>query len=1096
MADMSKVKLPDNSVYNLRDDRFIYEKSVSASNVATFSDGADNVPLKSLTLDINPVQSLNGYDKPWAGGAGKNKFDKGAVSSISDYTDIANGYYYTDIITLKPNTDYVMSPTSTTALSTTGYYVLYINPDASDPDYLVITNQNIRYPVQGGVPTTVTFTTGATGTIRFGVISLSNVPKESDLTAFMSINYQIEAGSTATTWQPYENICPISGWNECNVHHVGKNIADANNFLKPNNWAYDTTDNAYYGNITDLHGYYQPQTYSHWFLPNGSYGQVTISLKYKCTESTDTRNRCSITFYYTDGTTGSNQCGYSTTYVDKVFTSNASKSVQTIRFGYNAGGTIYLKDFMIETGNTATAYEPYIGNAYYYNMFWSNQAVTANGSLSTATNRILSENTYLKKGTYKFYSTIPSFQIHFRAYNAQSRSSGTYDSSQSVVVWNDANGCEFVLNNDSFVSVVGRYSNDSDISRDVTQNVFYAYNKAGNQEIYPIQFGDTYYGCTIDETGKLKMKYVKSVIDKTVFRDYGTANDAMWFEVNMNRFSMRNLFYGAQAVGNYYNRSRKSKGFYCKSNVFNVLAFNDVNYVSTQYRTYMTLPNGVTNYASWQAFMQKLIDDNVEVYFIYEFSQGSPIEFQLTSEQIKTFKGSNSFWHDANGTTACTYRVNTPLVDAIKDISPEVTIDDTKTVTNQTWSSSKIASEISSATADVIDDTTTDTDTTWSSSKISTELATKTEVDDTTASATKTYSSNKIEDIIEAITPRTGTVTDQAVASFSDGANDIPLKELSLSINPTQSGSGDPAPDNIRPITGVSSVNVTRTGKNIIPNNAITHPVPNNLYAWRDRIGTTLKAGTYTVSCSVYVSGIYVNQYGGGGTIFTKYNSTFLTFTLNEDTSGINFNLYLANGDLTNAKIQLEVGNSATDIEPYKGNTYLIQLGDTYYGATLDVVRGKLVCNTGFISWNGSDNWSSDTQSGNPVMKIARPSGIKISDMMICSHAVRTSNSSQIYSGYYFVGNSNILFGYSGTLAEWQTLLNSDNLQIRYELATPIEIDLTPTQINSLLGSNNIWHDGNGNTSCEYYKTGCEPIARLIESYTDKPTFFNGTLFN
>lgn len=36
------------------------------------------------------------------------------------------------------------------------------------------------------------------------------------------------------------------------------------------------------------------------------------------------------------------------------------------------------------------------------------------------------------------------------------------------------------------------------------------------------------------------------------------------------------------------------------------------------------------------------------------------------------------------------------------------------------------------------------------------------------------------------------------------------------------------------------------------------------------------------------------------------------------------------------------------------------------------------------------------------------------------------------------------------------------NAQFCCLLTTPIEIDLTPTQINSLLGQNNIWHDGNG----------------------------------
>lgn len=50
-------------------------------------------------------------------------------------------------------------------------------------------------------------------------------------------------------------------------------------------------------------------------------------------------------------------------------------------------------------------------------------------------------------------------------------------------------------------------------------------------------------------------------------------------------------------------------------------------------------------------------------------------------------------------------------------------------------------------------------------------------------------------------------------ATFDDGypAN---LKELVVTLSPTQSGSGDPSPTNIRPISGTTSVTVTRTGEN------------------------------------------------------------------------------------------------------------------------------------------------------------------------------------------------------------------------------------------------------------------------------------------
>lgn len=46
-----------------------------------------------------------------------------------------------------------------------------------------------------------------------------------------------------------------------------------------------------------------------------------------------------------------------------------------------------------------------------------------------------------------------------------------------------------------------------------------------------------------------------------------------------------------------------------------------------------------------------------------------------------------------------------------------------------------------------------------------------------------------------------------AVTSFSDGT-DLPLKSLLVNIEPVQSGSGDPSPTNVRPISGWDAVGV------------------------------------------------------------------------------------------------------------------------------------------------------------------------------------------------------------------------------------------------------------------------------------------------
>lgn len=49
-----------------------------------------------------------------------------------------------------------------------------------------------------------------------------------------------------------------------------------------------------------------------------------------------------------------------------------------------------------------------------------------------------------------------------------------------------------------------------------------------------------------------------------------------------------------------------------------------------------------------------------------------------------------------------------------------------------------------------------------------------------------------------------------AIASFIDGADGLPVKSLTVDVEPIQSGSGDPSPDNIRPITGHTQAMVWR----------------------------------------------------------------------------------------------------------------------------------------------------------------------------------------------------------------------------------------------------------------------------------------------
>ena len=47
-------------------------KDTASGVIASFPDGADNVPMDGVVVTMEPVQDLHGYDNPWPAGGGKN----------------------------------------------------------------------------------------------------------------------------------------------------------------------------------------------------------------------------------------------------------------------------------------------------------------------------------------------------------------------------------------------------------------------------------------------------------------------------------------------------------------------------------------------------------------------------------------------------------------------------------------------------------------------------------------------------------------------------------------------------------------------------------------------------------------------------------------------------------------------------------------------------------------------------------------------------------------------------------------------------------------------------------------------------------------
>jgi len=314
----------------------------------------------------------------------------------------------------------------------------------------------------------------------------------------------------------------------------------------------------------------------------------------------------------------------------------------------------------------------------------------------------------------------------------------------------------------------------------------------------------------------------------------------------------------------------------------------------------------------------------------------------------------------------------------------------------------------------------------------------------------KTY--EQLEPVISALDKRIKTnleayPTDTAagpIASFPDGADNAPLKSLVVGINPVQSGKDDPSPTNVRPIIGHTQVNVTMARINIWDEewdkgyvdtaDGIFLLYPKYV---RSKHKFSIKGGEkYYFACS------RTGTLGNAGISFYDENGDFISsivihingvFTVPDKAKMMAFfapsDWYT--GDYTN-DISINYPSTDTEYHPYSGESIDISFpteAGTVYGGTLDVLTGVLTVTKGFIqSYNGEilpSTWISDRD---------------------------------VYA--------------EGTTP-------TTGAEVCYDLATPITYQLTPHEVKSLLGSNNIWAD-TGDTSLEYRADTTKYINRKI----------------
>lgn len=390
----------------------------------------------------------------------------------------------------------------------------------------------------------------------------------------------------------------------------------------------------------------------------------------------------------------------------------------------------------------------------------------------------------------------------------------------------------------------------------------------------------------------------------------------------------------------------------------------------------------------------------------------------------------------------------------------------------------------------------------------------------------------KIDECMAAFVTET---TSGSVCSFDDGADNVPVKDLTVNITAIQTGTGDPSPDNIRPIIGYNKAEIVVSGVNTMPTlvsgRSVNANSGNNTGTASDGISincateefipVNLKASTYMygydsdatlpaapssqVFCydaDKHYLGYIVSSTARERPISMASAHASGTFD-NAEVCYIKIRYYFASGSgntwtqemCDNAHFRINPGETLNDYVPYEAaNVYPISFGSagTIYGGTLDVTSGMLtVTHKGIVISDDtmystrSLGWSTGTNAnrvGVPIKPTILPidgsaSGDRINTGELCNMGTisevgvasdYTVGKWQLYRGsdcWFF--RFCVATTYTTADAAY-AYLKTNNCTFTAPLNNPVSYQLSPTEVKTILGQNNIWCNTGDITSLEY----------------------------
>lgn len=398
------------------------------SNVTFTEDEIKDINL--LEASISPIQDLHGYSHPWPGGGGKNilnpKLYTGgsynpSVGTTWTLTESAKQFSTTDNKTFTIQTteewetyviiipitglehvkiSYQLSSTSTLRKShgylDSSYKVLYNSnssdtPVTADQQWNPVNNPNAAYIY----------------------ILISNGPTAS--ATLTLTDPQCENGTTTTSYEPYSNICPITGLTGLSVYRTGKNVAKLGSTATASALIKDLADNSVTVYNTSTGAGYKYARLS--VLSAQQYAGQTLTFTAKAKVVTGTSNpRIICRLYESDYNTAIGSSIFElvgTTFSRSITLPDTIPECAVLCLNLysdsGAGGAheVNYYDVQLELGSDATTFEPYQGTTY--SVDWSTQAGTVyGGTLDVVTGVLTVDRAMIDLGTLNWLASNPS----------------------------------------------------------------------------------------------------------------------------------------------------------------------------------------------------------------------------------------------------------------------------------------------------------------------------------------------------------------------------------------------------------------------------------------------------------------------------------------------------------------------------------------------------------------------------------------------------------------------------------------------------------------------------------------------------------------